>query len=123
MPELLHVPVTDQRVINAGDATAAVVIANGQNIERLRGEPGAVEVAYVDPRDAGERAEYARVRAALARDLRRDGLDELVPLVDGNLFALAIEPRASRRVLRGTSRLLELGAPTAVFVAPATVAV
>ena len=123
MPELLHVPVTDERVINPDAATAAVVIANGQNIDRLRDAPGAVEVAYVDPRDAGERAEYARVRAALTRDLRRDGLDELVPLVDGNLFALAIEPRASERVLRRTSRLLELGAPTAVFVAPATVAV
>ena len=123
MPELLRVPVTEQRVVNAGDATAAVVIANGRNIERMRSAPGAVEVAYVDPRDAGERAEYERVRAALVRDLQGDDLDDLVPLVDNNLFALAIDPRASDDVLRRTSRLLELGAPTAVFVAPASVAV
>jgi hypothetical protein len=110
-------------VVNAADATAAVVIANGKNIERMRSAPGAVEVAYVDPRDADERAEYARVRASLVRELRADDLDDLVPLVDNNLFAVAIDPRASEEVLRGTSRLLELGAPTAVFVAPASVAV
>ena len=123
MPELLRVPVTEQRVVNAADATAAVVIANGGNIERMRSAPGAVEVAYVDPRDAGGRAEYARVRAALVRDLRDDDLDDLVPLVDDNLFAVAMDPRASDEVLSRTSRLLELGAPTAVFVAPASVAV
>jgi hypothetical protein len=123
MPELLRVPVTEQRVVNAGDATAAVVIANGRNIDRMREAPGAVEVAYVDPRDANERAEYARVRTSLVRELQRDDRDDLVPLVDNNLFAVAIDPRASDEVLRRTSRLLELGAPTAVFVAPASVAV
>lgn len=120
LPELLHVAATDQRVINADEATAAVMIANGEKVDQLRQIPEAVEVAYVDPRDAGERAEYDRVRAALIRELQRDGLDDLVPLVDGNLFAVAIDPRASESALRSTSRLLELGSPTAVIVAPPT---
>jgi hypothetical protein len=123
MPDLFHVPVTRQRVVNADGATAAIVIANGKNIEHLREQPGAVEVAHVDPRDDAGRAEYARVRAALMSELERDGLDELLPHVDGNLYALAIDPRVSESVLRKTARLLELGSPTAVFLAPADVAV
>jgi len=123
MPDLFHVPVTRQRVVNADGATAAIVIANGKNIEHLREQPGAVEVAHVDPRDDAGRAEYARVRAALMSELERDGLDELLPHVDGNLYALAIDPRVSESILRKTARLLELGSPTAVFLAPADVAV
>jgi hypothetical protein len=122
MPELFHVPVTRHRVVDPGDATAAIVIANGQNVERLRNIPGAVEVASVDPRDADDKAEYDRVRDALVQQLEGDGLDELVPHVDGNLYALAIDPRASQSALRKVSRLLELGSPTAVFVAPPDVA-
>jgi len=116
------VPVTRHRVVNSGDATAAIVIANGKNVERLRNIPGTVEVASVDPRDAGDMAEYDRVRDALVQQLEGDGLDELVPHVDGNLYALAIDPRASQSALRRVSRLLELGSPTAVFVAPPDVA-
>lgn len=116
LPEVLHVPVTDQRVIGPGEATAAVVIATGENVDRLRRAPGAVEVAWVDPRNAGERAEYARVRDALISELQRDGLDDMVPAVDGNLYAVAIDPRTSDDALRQASRMLELGAPTAVFV-------
>ncbi len=123
MPELFHVPVTRHRVVNPDDATAAIVIANGKNVERLRNIPGTVEVAFVDPRDADGKAEYERVRDALVEELEGDGLDDLVPHVDGNLYALAIDPRASQSALRKVSRLLELGAPTAVFVAPPDVAV
>jgi hypothetical protein len=123
MPELFHVPVTRHRVVNPDDATAAIVIANGKNVERLRNIPGTVEVAFVDPRDADDKAEYDRVREALVQELEGDGLDELVPHVDGNLYALAIDPRASQSALRKVSRLLELGAPTAVFLAPPDVAV
>lgn len=122
LPEVLHVPATDQRVIGPDEATAAVVIATGENIDRLRRAPGAVEVARVDPRDAGERAEYARVRDALISELQRDSLGDMVPLVDGNLYGLAIDPRTSDDALRQVSRMLELGAPTAVFVAPPTTA-
>jgi hypothetical protein len=123
MPELFHVPVTRHRVVNPDDATAAIVIANGMNVERLRNIPGTVEVAFVDPRDADGKAEYDRVRDALVDELEGEGLDDLVPHVDGNLYALAIDPRASQSALRKVSRLLELGAPTAVFVAPPDVAV
>jgi hypothetical protein len=122
MPDPFHVPVTRHRVVNPDDATAAIVIANGKNIDRLRELPDTVEVAYIDLRDAEARAEYDRVRDALAQQLERDGLDELLPHVDGNLYALAIDPRASQSALRKVSRLLELGSPTAVFLAPPNVA-
>lgn len=118
MPDVLHVPVTDHRVIGPDDATALVVLATGNNIDRLRDRPGAVEVAHVEPRDAAERAEFARLRATVIDDLRADGLDDVVPLVDANLFGASIDERVSPRAQRLMTRMLALGERTAVFIAP-----
>jgi hypothetical protein len=116
LPETFHVPITDHRVIETGDATATVHLVTGRYVELWRGVPGAVEVAYVEPRNEAERAEFSRLRSALIDDLRGDGLDDLVPLVDSNLFGLSIDERISDRAERWSARMLLLGEPTAVFV-------
>jgi hypothetical protein len=118
MRDLFHVPITDHRVIGPDDATALIVFATGDNVDRWRQRPEAVEVAYDDPRDAAERAEFARLRTAVIDELHGGGLDDLVPLVDDNLFAASIDERVSDRAERLMARMLELGDRTAVFLAP-----
>jgi hypothetical protein len=117
MSAVLHVPVTDHRVIGPDEASAAVVFATGQNIAQWRRVPGALEVAYVEPR-AAARAEFSELRTAVIDDLRSDGLEDLVPLVDGNLFAVSIDERLSGFASGSTARMLELGEPTVVLIAP-----
>ena len=56
--------------------------------------PDAVEVASVRPADARAAAEYRRRCAAGFVDrLAAEGLGELVPLVDTNLFGMSVDPR------------------------------
>jgi hypothetical protein len=104
-------------VIGPDEASAAVVFATGQNIAQWRRVPGALEVAYVEPR-AAARAEFSELRTAVIDDLRSDGLEDLVPLVDGNLFAVSIDERLSGFASGSTARMLELGEPTVVLIAP-----
>jgi hypothetical protein len=118
LSETFHVPITDHRVIETRDATAIVHLVTGRYVEAWRAVPGAVEVAYVEPRNAVERAEFSRLRSDVIDDLRREGLDDLVPMVDDNLFGLSIDERISDRAERWTARMLRLGEPTAVFVTP-----
>jgi hypothetical protein len=118
LSETFHVPITDHRVIDAEDATATVHLVTGRYIEPWRALPEAVEVAYVEPRDDAERAEFAGLRAEVIDDLQGEGLDDLVPMVDDNLFGLSIDERISDRAQRWTARMLRLGEPTAVFVTP-----
>jgi hypothetical protein len=118
LSETFHVPITDHRVIETPDATAIVHLVTGRYVEAWRAVPGAVEVAYVEPRNAAERAEFSRLRSDVIDDLRSEGLDDLVPMVDDNLFGLSIDERISGRAERWTARMLRLGEPTAVFVTP-----
>jgi hypothetical protein len=111
-------PATQYRVIEPVDATAIVHLATGVNIEKGRAEPGYREVAFVDARTTGERAEYRRLRSRVIDELRRAGRSELVPLVDENVFAAAIDTRVPRHTRELVSRMLDLGLPAAVFVGP-----
>jgi hypothetical protein len=118
MADIFHVPITDHLVVGPDDATAAVVLATGDNIGRWRAVPDALEVAYVEPRNVEQRAEFADLRSAVIDDLRSDGLADLVPTVDGNLFGASIDERVSLRTQRLMARMLELGERTAVFITP-----
>jgi hypothetical protein len=113
-----HVPITDHRVIETRDATATVRLVTGRYVELWRHVPDAVEVAYVEPRNAAERTEFSQLRSALINDLRSDGREDLVPMVDDNLFGLSIDEQISDRAERWSARMLRLGEPTAVFVTP-----
>ena len=84
---------------------------------RWRQVPEAVEVASFDPRTPEEKAEYAAVRERLV-DRLEEGLARPVPLVDTNLFGMSIDPRLSEADQADLARLIELGQPMVVFIAP-----
>jgi hypothetical protein len=113
-----RVPVTQQRIITEGAATAEVVLATGINVTAWEAKPGVVEVAAVEPRDATELAEFERLRAEVIDALDAAGLFDVVELVDTNLFLASTDPRLPAGVEAKLTRMLALGEETAVFVAP-----
>lgn len=113
-----RVPVTPQRVIDRAFATAEVHLSTGSYIDEWRQRPDAVEVAYVEPRTEAEVQEFAQLRTSTIDGLEQAGLDELVPLVDTNLFGASLDPRLPIEVQQAMARMLILGQPAAVFIAP-----
>lgn len=118
MYEPWHVPVTQHRVIPNADATAEVVLATGAFVDQWRADDRVVEVASYDPRTAAEREQFAALRDDLIADLEATHLDDLVPIVDTNLFGASVDPRLSQQAREDAARLLFLGQETAVFVGP-----
>jgi hypothetical protein len=108
------------RILDPDEATGEVHLSVGEDVEVWRADPEAVEVAFVEPRDRAEREEYERLRAQSIDALRRAGLDDLVPNVDANVIILATDPRVPPHLQRVFVRMVALGLPTAVFVAPPT---
>lgn len=113
-----RVPVTPQRVVSAGEATAELRLVTGRFVDETRVLPGAVELVAVDPRSEAEVEEFDALAASVVADLRAAGLDDLVPLLDTNLFGLQIAPGVSPATQAKVDRMLTLGGPTAVFVLP-----
>ena len=113
-----RVQVTDHRTSRRSAADAQIHLATGSYIDAWRSVPGAVEVATYDPRTDAERAEYDEVRSAFIARLSAEGLDDLVPQVDTNLFGMSTDPRLSAADHADLGRLIELGQPMAVFIAP-----
>jgi len=118
MTAVFRVPATEQRVIEASEATAQVVLATGPFVEELRADPAAVEVAHVDPRDAADRRRAARLLREATAALRALGLDDVVDVLDVNLFGAAVDPRVPDEVRRQLDEVLAIGGPTSVFVLP-----
>ena len=117
-PDTWRVPLTSYRVIDTADATAIVQFATGIYIERWQAIEGAVEVANVDLRTAEEVAEFNRLRTEVITELQQLGLDDLVEIVDYNLFGVQLDPRVPNGLQRKVNRMLELGQATAVFIVP-----
>lgn len=113
------VPVTDHRVIEPEEATAQIHLATGAYADDWRRVDGAVEVASDDPRTDDDRARYDELHDALVADLRSDGLDDLLPLVERNMFGLSIDPRISYRAQQYATEMMQIGTEVAVFIAPA----
>jgi hypothetical protein len=110
---------TRYRVIDPADATGVVHLAIGpDDIELWRAKPGAREVARTDPRTAGERAEYQRLRTQVIDELEAARLDDLVPTVDENLFGLSLNTRVPEPARQKLVRMTDLGLPAAVFIGP-----
>jgi len=114
-----RVPVTQQRIIPPGAATAEVVLATGVNVPIWRVKPGVVEVADLEPRDAAELAEFQRLRSESIDALNAAELPDLAALVDTNLFLVSTDARLPAGVEAKLTRMLALGEETAVFIAPA----
>jgi hypothetical protein len=115
-----RVTATAHRVLDPSHATAQVALATGSWVDRWRAVDGAVEVAHVDPRTDAQRAEFDALRTKVIGELTAKGLDDLVPRVDDNLFGAAIDQRVPASVQNEMGRMLVLGVPAAVFVAPPT---
>ncbi len=118
-----RVPATPQRTLaDPTIATARVHLATGAFVDSWRGVPGAVELASVDPRSPADRREQDQLRVDVIAGLRALGLDDLVSKVDDNLFGAAIDERVPETLRRQMGRMLEIGAPLSVFVAPSDTA-
>ncbi len=117
--EPFRIMIGKQRVRDDDEATARVLYASGPSIERWAAEPGAVQVAYDDPRTPAERAAFADARDAAIAELRRMGRDDLIEEVDVNLFGLALNAGLEGPVRNHLAAMLEIGLPAAVFVLPA----
>jgi hypothetical protein len=122
VPGFARVPMTTSRVIETSDATAVVHLATGFHIDQWRNVPGAVEVAYVEPRSPAQQAEFARLRSEVIPMLHAAGLDDIIPHVDDNLFGAAIDDRLTspenQPIQTRLQSMLDLGLPTAIFLAP-----
>lgn len=116
--EFWRVPITDSRTKAIGAVDAEIVFVTGSFIADWRERSDADEVAFFDPRTDQEMAEYDQLRSDLIADLERDGLTDLVVLVDTNLFGLNIDQRLSPEAQVISSRMIRLGQGTAVFLAP-----
>ncbi|HEY6317032.1 MAG TPA: hypothetical protein VI462_03990, partial [Acidimicrobiia bacterium] len=113
-------PVTPHRVLSPQDATAVVHLSVGPDIATWQSKANARQVAYFDPRSPNERLEYQRLHAQIVSELQADGLSQLIPGVDGDLFATTLDPRLSTPVRQQLAHLSDLGVPAAVFIAPTT---
>jgi hypothetical protein len=119
VPETWHVPVTQQRVIaDPASATGELRLATGSYIDEVAALPGAVQLAAVEPRNAAQLAEYARLDDELRSGLRAAGLAGLEETVDRNLFGVQLDPRVSPHLQAIVNRMLVLGQPEAVFLLP-----
>jgi hypothetical protein len=122
VPYYARAPMTTSRVIDPADATAIINLATGFHIDEWRAKPGAVEVAYVEPRSPEQQVEFNRLRAEVIQMLHAAGLDDIVPHVDDNLFGAAIDDRLTspenQPIQERVQAMLDLGMPTAIFLAP-----
>ncbi len=117
-PNTWRVPLTAHRVIETATATAVVQFATGSYIQHWLDTPTAILVTEVDLRTPAQKAEFDRLHGELTATLQARGLDDLVPLIDVNLFGVQLDPRAPVDLQRTVNRMLELGEPTAVFIVP-----
>lgn len=113
-----RVPVTPHRTTTIDEADAEVVLATGVNVDRWRAIDDVVEVTAVDPRSPAELDRFDSLRTTTMDGLTSAGLDDLVPLVDTNLFGLSVDPRLPDELEPGVAEMLVLGQETAVFIAP-----
>jgi hypothetical protein len=108
------------RVLDPADATATVNYVIGQaNIDRWRSDPQAVEVTFFEPRTPAQLERFDELHAEAVAGLRDAGLNDLVTLLDNKLFLVGLDERTPPAVADEVGQMMDLGLPTAVFVAPA----
>jgi hypothetical protein len=120
MEPAFGVPITGHRTVRPDEATARVELVTGVYLDDWRRVPGAVEIGPVDLRSPEELQELADLRAEVEVELEQEGLAELTPYLDTNLFRAAIDQRASEPLRVKMDRMLKIGLPTSVFITPPT---
>jgi len=113
-----RVPITTSRTIPAGGADAAIVFVTGVFVDDWRADDRFVEVATIDPRDPDQLIEYEALRTELLVDLTATGLDDLIPLVDTNLYGVRVDQRISETARALSKIMIRLGQETSVFLGP-----
>jgi hypothetical protein len=118
VPDGLATQFGSHRAVRDAPVDRVIVVATGAAIAQWQEVPRAREIAQLDARTPAERAEAIRVRRRLVRVLQRDDLDDLVPVIDENLYGVAFDPRLDAEAQDLVARLGALGAPAAVFLTP-----
>ncbi|HXH55688.1 hypothetical protein [Iamia sp.] len=106
------------RVLEPSEATARIHVSVGPDIDVWAAKPGTHRIAYHDPATAEARAEYERLRFAVIEELDATGASDLDPLVDNDPYAFRFNGALSEAGRARIERMIELGRPVAVFVAP-----
>ncbi|MEY2422880.1 MAG: hypothetical protein QOI95_2947 [Acidimicrobiaceae bacterium] len=116
----LRVIATPHRVVSEAEATARVELATGAWVDRWRVLPGAIQVAFIDPRTPVQQARFTELRSEVIALLHERGMDDLIAKVDDNLFGAAIDQRVylDGDIQPRFNEMLELGVPIGVFIAP-----
>ncbi|MDW3213102.1 MAG: hypothetical protein R8G01_03835 [Ilumatobacteraceae bacterium] len=114
-----RVPVTPHRVLPPGTIDAELHLVSGPYIDEWRERAGYVEVIAVDLRTDDEHDRFDELRERVGVRLEQLGRTDLVEVVDRNLFGASLDPDLPRDVVDDLSEMLLLGAPLAVFIAPA----
>ena len=96
--------------------TADIELAGGVYIDHALARPGAVQVAYDDPRSDAERAEFDRLHDEVVALLAGSGQDDVIIQVDENLGAIPFRTDLEPAVIERAERMLEIGVPMAVIV-------
>ncbi len=112
---------SDHRILDSADAEGVIhLVIGSRNIEQWETTPGAIQVAYYEPRTEEEVEEYERLALEVKAIFRDHDRPDLVTLVDSSLFltSLVRPPVAAEARIE---RMMALGLPAAVFVAPADV--
>lgn len=112
------VPSTPNRAIGADPITAELVFATGGFVKQWRADDRVIEIAFVEPRTQDDLALYDELSNQLVSLLEADGLDDLIALMDTNLFGINIDLRISNTARVISSELIGLGQETAVFIGP-----
>ncbi|HEX7669721.1 MAG TPA: hypothetical protein VF395_09070, partial [Polyangiaceae bacterium] len=100
--------ITERRVFAASEPTARVYLATGGWIREVRRLPGAVRIAYSDPRTDAERKEFASLREAVIRELKSLGHTKAVKDFDRDIGG-ATAPGVSLYLALEVMRMAELG--------------
>jgi hypothetical protein len=109
---------TRHRVISEGDADAKIQIATGKWIDEWRQHPEAREVAFDEPRTPEQKARFDQLHSEVEAMLTAENRQDLIPLLDTNLFLVSIDQQISAAARSRLEEMLTLGEPMAVFITP-----
>lgn len=113
-----RVPVTPHRVFAPGTYDAEVHLVSGEFIDQWREKPDHVEVTVVDVRSDDERRRFDELHARVIDRLTEIEREDLIDVVDQNLFGASVQPGLPDDVVADMSEMLLIGEPVGVFLAP-----
>lgn len=114
--DAMELAVREHRLAMPHETDAEIHVAAGESaIAAARSRPGADELAYDDPRTDAEIARHDELIDRVVTRLEAAGLDDLVPEVQGTLFALATDERVPDDLKRDIHLMSQIPQPVAVF--------